>query len=252
MLLRRMTQHIKEQNWIAVGIDLVVVIVGIFLAFQLERLYETRRIQSQEGQHLQSLLSDFQEEKEYLEWMIDRYATAKAAVDELIRLSPEDAEQLSNNEFYELVAESQRMGSVEPRRRTYDTLVATGAIESLTDEVLQTELGAYFAFVESHSDARSNWTGQLNMLWEPFVLKNLDRNMIIRYSHPNDKDMLDPVHDEDRFREVVGSDSFRNVMGKRWHFYRDRGAGLVEMKERMEAIEDRLVENLRRFQTEIQ
>ena len=34
MLLRRITQHVKDQNWIAVGIDLVIVVVGVFIGVQ--------------------------------------------------------------------------------------------------------------------------------------------------------------------------------------------------------------------------
>lgn len=35
MILRRITQHLKNQNWIAVGIDFLIVVVGILLAFQI-------------------------------------------------------------------------------------------------------------------------------------------------------------------------------------------------------------------------
>jgi len=34
MLLRRITQHVKDQNWIAVGIDFVIVVVGVFIGIQ--------------------------------------------------------------------------------------------------------------------------------------------------------------------------------------------------------------------------
>lgn len=35
MLLRRFTHHVKEQNWFAVGLDVLVVIVGIFIGLQV-------------------------------------------------------------------------------------------------------------------------------------------------------------------------------------------------------------------------
>ena len=34
MLLRRITKHIKEQNWFAVGIDFVIVVFGVFIGIQ--------------------------------------------------------------------------------------------------------------------------------------------------------------------------------------------------------------------------
>jgi hypothetical protein len=42
MILRRLTQHIKDQNWFAVGLDFVIVVVGILLAFQITSWSEVR------------------------------------------------------------------------------------------------------------------------------------------------------------------------------------------------------------------
>ena len=43
MILRRFTKHIKEQNWFAVGLDVVVVVVGIFLGMQVTEWNEERK-----------------------------------------------------------------------------------------------------------------------------------------------------------------------------------------------------------------
>ena len=42
MLLRRITQHVKEQNWFAVGIDFVIVVVGVFIGIQVANWNESR------------------------------------------------------------------------------------------------------------------------------------------------------------------------------------------------------------------
>ena len=36
MLLRRITKHVKEQNWFAVILDFLIVVVGVFMAFQVQ------------------------------------------------------------------------------------------------------------------------------------------------------------------------------------------------------------------------
>ena len=43
MILRRFTEHIKEQNWFAVGLDVIVVVVGIFLGMQVTEWNEERQ-----------------------------------------------------------------------------------------------------------------------------------------------------------------------------------------------------------------
>ena len=35
MIFRRIAQHVKDQNWTAVGIDFVIVVVGVFLGIQI-------------------------------------------------------------------------------------------------------------------------------------------------------------------------------------------------------------------------
>ena len=35
MLLRRITKHITEQNWFAVFIDFLIVVVGVFIGIQV-------------------------------------------------------------------------------------------------------------------------------------------------------------------------------------------------------------------------
>ena len=35
MLLRRITQHVKDQNWFAVALDFVIVVVGVFIGIQV-------------------------------------------------------------------------------------------------------------------------------------------------------------------------------------------------------------------------
>ncbi len=42
MLLRRITEHVKAQNWTAVGLDFVIVVVGVFIGIQVSNWNETR------------------------------------------------------------------------------------------------------------------------------------------------------------------------------------------------------------------
>ena len=35
MLLRRITEHIKAQNWTAVALDFVIVVIGVFMGIQV-------------------------------------------------------------------------------------------------------------------------------------------------------------------------------------------------------------------------
>lgn len=51
MLLRRVTQHVKTQNWFAVIVDFVIVVVGVFVGLQVQDWNDARK-ERLEGQAL--------------------------------------------------------------------------------------------------------------------------------------------------------------------------------------------------------
>lgn len=42
MILRRITEHVKTQNWFAVGLDFAIVVVGVFIGIQVANWNEAR------------------------------------------------------------------------------------------------------------------------------------------------------------------------------------------------------------------
>ena len=54
-------QHVKEQNWFAVGLDVVVVIVGIFLGLQVAEWNESRKESDSEREYLLLITNDLDE-----------------------------------------------------------------------------------------------------------------------------------------------------------------------------------------------
>lgn len=57
MLLRRVMQHVQEQNWTAIGIDLVIVVVGVFIGIQVAN-WNTTAIEKRETREALLRLED--------------------------------------------------------------------------------------------------------------------------------------------------------------------------------------------------
>jgi hypothetical protein len=55
MILRKFIKHVTDQNWFAVGLDVIVVIVGIFLGLQVQDWNEGRQLKQEERTYLQKL-----------------------------------------------------------------------------------------------------------------------------------------------------------------------------------------------------
>jgi hypothetical protein len=58
MLLRRITQHFKEQNWFAIGIDFFIVVIGVFIGLQVSNWNANLREIAEEKQLLLQLQTD--------------------------------------------------------------------------------------------------------------------------------------------------------------------------------------------------
>lgn len=55
MILRRVIEHVRAQNWTAVGIDFVIVVVGVFVGIQVSNWNEDRKSRQQERELLERL-----------------------------------------------------------------------------------------------------------------------------------------------------------------------------------------------------
>lgn len=69
MLLRRITQHMKNQNWFAVFLDFLIVVVGVFIGIQVANWNAERQIQNQEN----SLVERLYEEVKVVDIELDNY-----------------------------------------------------------------------------------------------------------------------------------------------------------------------------------
>ncbi len=58
MILRRLTEHVKAQNWVAVGIDFAIVVIGVFVGIQVANWNEARVERELVRGHLSEIAED--------------------------------------------------------------------------------------------------------------------------------------------------------------------------------------------------
>lgn len=52
MILRRLTKHVKDQNWFAVALDFLIVVLGVFIGLQISNWNEARAFDRSERNYL--------------------------------------------------------------------------------------------------------------------------------------------------------------------------------------------------------
>ena len=61
MILRRIVEHVKTQNWTAIAIDFVIVVVGVFVATQVSAWNEERQAAIRRDQIIATLVADLRD-----------------------------------------------------------------------------------------------------------------------------------------------------------------------------------------------
>lgn len=145
MLLRRLTKHLGSQNWTAIWIDLVIVVVGVFIGIQVANWNDARRAREYEATALSALKQEllaYERDVEDLSMSQIRLAYNFSVAAETL-----DAEGPPQDpDAFEFALVSIAYGRPPPSTSgTLQELVASGRLSNLSDPELRRELTAYLA-----------------------------------------------------------------------------------------------------------
>lgn len=145
MILRRLSQSMKEQNWAAIWIEFVLLVVGVFLGIQVSNWNAQRADQRRANELFVRLVDDLQTETKTLAWLRDYYETtvayAKVALHGVEEPSAVDPEAF-------VIGAYQASQWQEPvsSRSTFDEIVATGALNLLGSAKTRALLVGYYEY----------------------------------------------------------------------------------------------------------
>jgi hypothetical protein len=160
MLLRRITEHIRTQNWFAVGLDFLIVVCGVFIGIQVANWNETRKERAAEQRYLVELARDLEADVAELQ-RGRRHNLARLATSEAILLAVDPDYQRPG--FFPLVGEEPVPNpsfsgyvyagltatfTVVGTDYTFEELVQSGRLGVLSDRVLVNRLTAYYGRVK--------------------------------------------------------------------------------------------------------
>ena len=66
MILRSVTKHVKDQNWFAVFLDLLIVVIGVFIGIQVSGWNEERVGKKQAENLIKRLQVDIKNDQEVM------------------------------------------------------------------------------------------------------------------------------------------------------------------------------------------
>ena len=132
MFLKRLRQEAGKQNWFGVGVDLVILIVGVFLGIQVNNWNQARLDRQKGHDYRQRLIEDidannhsFVRRRIYYSTVRSFATAALAALDRPLESDPAA--------FLVAAYQASQIIPTKLRRATYDEILATGNLENLGD-----------------------------------------------------------------------------------------------------------------------
>ena len=148
MIIRRIREHTAHHNWFAVGIDLLIVVIGVFLGMQASTWNEAR-VERQLGESYRArLIEDLRTNESDLQQRRDYYSQVRSHA--LAAL--EVLEQPSLPAGEQFLIDAYQATQIIPRtlsRFTYDEMIAVGGVDRLGDAGLRTQVKNYYAAIET-------------------------------------------------------------------------------------------------------
>ena len=147
-MLRSVSQHIKNLDWLAVTVELLIVAVGVFMGLQVQQWNQQRTDRVEEQQYLERLKADFSVIEGDLR---QSSATYRDSVDEINLISnvianptDDDMAPITDNDSFENALVKMTAGTIPAgRSATFLEMLSTGDLSILRDAALRDLLLAY-------------------------------------------------------------------------------------------------------------
>lgn len=154
MLLRRVMGHVKAQNWTAVALDFVIVVVGVFIGIQVSNWNEARKDEGLARAAVENLKKEFDAIYAEAKFRSDFHLERVALLQELILCLDNSCDGVQLKLVVPTtVATSNSFFTVPPRSSTYIELINSGNINLLADDNLRLALFRYDTTLANASTA---------------------------------------------------------------------------------------------------
>ncbi len=147
MFVGRLAKFIRRQDWAAVLLEILVVMVGLVAAFQVDRWWEARRARLEEREYVARLIADVGIDIPALEYAVSLAEVRLGFGDLLAEVAKEPSVAMGRPAHF-LAAVSQAAFTYTPSlaSHTFDDLRSTGNLKLIRDKGVTRALHDYYEF----------------------------------------------------------------------------------------------------------
>ena len=177
MLLRRVIEHVKAQNWTAVALDFVIVVVGVFIGIQVANWNDGRQLRQTTQTYYERLIDDLESERTTQRELTAYYRQVKQhGLATLERL--ESGQIAATERFFIDAYQASQVRTYTPQNATYNELLSAGIAGAIPDADLRARLANYYLTLKNSERVQAETTPYRTNLrtYMPYNLQALVRD----------------------------------------------------------------------------
>ncbi len=210
MLLRRFSSHVRAENWFAVFLDLIVVVVGLFIGLQIDTWWEDQKEARLESSYMLEIREDFELNESNLK-------VTTAGLEQIIRSmlvlheqSALGAPSLSVADLNENLKKIGSMPAFFPVNRAYANLTGSGDLKLIQNRPIKNALAEYYTAAQITVLVQNTHEMELVQIYQPYIIGNLDYLALARI-RVDDFPVPAPI-EAASILKVLGTREFRNML----------------------------------------
>ena len=243
MLLRRITEHIKEQNWFAVLIDFAIVVFGVFIGIQVANWNEVQSNKAGLSASLQRLDIEVSQNLELIEAVLEYYEAGRS---DFVK-GREALNDCTNTVEGQAALERLLFDFVQDVQPNFvtvalDQLAKEGRHQDLLSSKFQQDFGEYAGRLQEEEK-------QLTSHYENMWSHHVNQHPSVTAYFPSDNERSDGGWSfklDKTFDEVCADASFRNRFINTIGFYSSINTRLAELKSEIQRFQISLTEEMER------
>ena len=187
--LGRIAQALREQNWAAVAVELVIVVLGVVIGFQVTTWGNERVDRARERLVLEDLRRDFALNRDEVRRVREYLRRNRSEFyPRFMSIPLDEVPRIPVDTLYKLAIRTGNYASFEPISGSVDALVASGDLGLIRDPTLRSHL---VSFLEAADDSKSDRAAV-----EHFFVRGLERYASLGGPHGPASDPVVPFSAE--------------------------------------------------------
>jgi hypothetical protein len=177
MILSRLKHALREQNWFAVVLEIVIVVLGVVIGFQITAWSERQADLSMERSYLNQIATDLSTTQTMMAFIDDRLAGSESSAAQLFD-SFRKIDPLPSDSILVLVSNSASVSGLNPILGTIEALINTGDLTLVRNDSLRLAIPSYLELQRSMAE----WQ---NLVGEELMAALRDLSRMVDIAHAN-------------------------------------------------------------------